>query len=103
MTVGPGKRELYRQEKLPVFQNRMYDSEQDARTCPTGDMVLVEDQATGLIYNAAFDPQLLDYDQHYQNEQALSGDVGSQARAGEPQPRVQGSELCERVVCHGAR
>lgn len=63
---------LYRQEQLPIFQNRMYDSEAEARACPKGDMHLVEDQQTGLVYNAAFRPELMVYDAHYQNEQSLS-------------------------------
>jgi len=63
---------LYQQEKLPIFQNRMYDTEAEAKACPTGDMQLVENQKTGLIYNAAFRSELMVYDEHYQNEQALS-------------------------------
>jgi SAM-dependent methyltransferase len=63
---------LYQQEQLPIFQNRMYDTEEEAKACPTGDMHLVEDQLTGLVYNAAFRPEVMAYDAHYQNEQALS-------------------------------
>jgi SAM-dependent methyltransferase len=63
---------LYQQEKLPIFQNRMYDSEAEAKACPTGVMQLVEDQQTGLVYNASFCSELMIYDAHYQNEQALS-------------------------------
>jgi hypothetical protein len=63
---------LYQQEKLPIFQNRMYDTEAEAKACPTGVMQLVEDQQTGLVYNAAFRSELMVYDAHYQNEQALS-------------------------------
>jgi hypothetical protein len=63
---------LYKQEQLPIFQNRMYDTEREATTCPTGDIHLVEDQRTGLVYNSAFRPELMSYDAHYQNEQALS-------------------------------
>jgi hypothetical protein len=63
---------LYQQEKLPIFQNRMYDTEVEAKACPTGVMQLVEDQQTGLVYNTAFRSELMVYDAHYQNEQALS-------------------------------
>ena len=42
---------LYRQSGLPIFQNRMYDSEAEAKACPKGDMVLVADLRPGLIYN----------------------------------------------------
>ena len=63
---------LYQQEQFPIFQNRMYDSEAEAKACPKGDVQLVEDQRTGLVYNAAFLPELMAYDSNYQNEQALS-------------------------------
>ena len=65
-------RELYRAERLPVFQNRMFGSAQAARDCTRGDMLLVQDLHTGLVYNRAFDPSLMDYDADYQNEQGHS-------------------------------
>lgn len=63
---------LYKQEKFPVFQNRMYDTAQEAQACPTGDVCLVQNQKTGLIYNDAFRPELVIYDSAYQNEQGHS-------------------------------
>ncbi len=63
---------LYQQSGFPIFQNRMYGSENEARQCPIGDIFLVENQLTGLIYNEAFDPSLMVYDANYQNEQSLS-------------------------------
>lgn len=65
-------REIYRAEQLPVFQNRMFDSAQAARECSRGDVVLVQDLNTGLIFNQAFDPELMRYDANYQNEQGHS-------------------------------
>ena len=35
-------------------------------------MTLVEDLDTGLIYNRDFEPDVMVYDEHYQNEQAVS-------------------------------
>ncbi|MDB4035275.1 class I SAM-dependent methyltransferase [Pseudomonadales bacterium] len=66
------ERVLYEVDQLPVFQNRMYDTEAEAKTCTRGDVCLVENLKTGLIYNATFQPELMDYDEHYQNEQAVS-------------------------------
>lgn len=66
-------RELYLQEDLPVFQNRMYASFEEARDCPKGNMRLVEDLETGLVRNHAFDPAIVNYDAAYQNEQGNSG------------------------------
>lgn len=64
---------LYEQVEYPIFQNRMYDTAQEARDCPKGDIRLVEDTSSGLVYNAAFRPEVMDYDGNYQNEQGLSG------------------------------
>lgn len=63
---------LYQVGQLPIFQNRMYDSELEAVNCPRGDVTLVENLDTGLVYNASFQPQLMVYDAHYQNEQSTS-------------------------------
>jgi len=63
---------LYEQSGFPVFQNRMYNSAQEAKDCPKGDIRLVEDGSTGLVYNAAFQPELMSYDGNYQNEQGVS-------------------------------
>ena len=66
------ERELYRAEQLPIFQNRMYDTVEEARECQRGDVRLVQNLQTGLIYNADFCPELMTYDARYQNEQAVS-------------------------------
>jgi hypothetical protein len=63
---------LYRQPGFPIFQNRMYHTAAEAKGCQRGDIELVEDLTTGLVYNHAFRPELMVYDGHYQNEQALS-------------------------------
>jgi len=63
---------LYQQHQLPIFQNRMYDTEAEAKACSVGDIYLVEDLSTGLVYNAAFHSEQMVYDSHYQNEQAVS-------------------------------
>ncbi len=67
-----GVTQLYVQSDFPIFQNRMYDSAEEARACPRGDIRLVQDGASGLVYNAAFRPELMNYDAAYQNEQAHS-------------------------------
>jgi hypothetical protein len=65
-------RVLYTQERFPVFQNRMYDTALEARNCPRGDVRLVEDLTSGLVFNQAFRPELMIYDANYQNEQGTS-------------------------------
>ncbi len=63
---------LYQQDDFPVFQNRMYDSREEAIACPKGNIRIVEDLKSGLIFNNAFSPAAMVYDGNYQNEQALS-------------------------------
>ncbi len=65
-------KELYRAEQLPVFQNRMFRTEAEAKACARGDVVLVQDPCTGMVFNSAFRPELMQYDADYQNEQAVS-------------------------------
>jgi hypothetical protein len=67
------ERDLFSVQGLPVFQNKMFADKQSALACPTGNIRLVQDNDTGLIFNAAFDASLLHYDSDYQNEQACSG------------------------------
>ena len=57
---------------MPVLQNRVYSTRREAVDCPKGDIRIVENQETGLIYNAAFDSRLVTYDQNYNNEQGHS-------------------------------
>nr|WP_314861105.1 class I SAM-dependent methyltransferase [uncultured Undibacterium sp.] len=64
--------ELFRVDGLPVFQNKMFSEYVTAKDCPKGDIKLVQDLTTGLIFNASFDIELLAYDSDYQNEQACS-------------------------------
>ena len=65
-------KELFRIKNLPVFQNKMFLKRADAIDCTKGDVILVQNTKTGLIYNSAFDPSLMQYDDNYQNEQAYS-------------------------------
>ncbi len=63
---------LYEQNDFPLFQNRVYETAAEARSCARGDIRIVENADTGLIYNAAFLPELMNYDSHYDNEQSNS-------------------------------
>ncbi|MEI2300708.1 class I SAM-dependent methyltransferase [Ensifer sp. MJa1] len=72
MTSTDAVRLLYEQQGLPIFQNRMYDTAEEAIASPRGDMRLVEDLKSGLVRNDAFRPELMIYDTNYQNEQGVS-------------------------------
>lgn len=66
-------RELFAVSGMPVLQNRTYATPQEARDSAVADVRLIQDAHTGLVSNAAFDPDRLHYDGEYQNEQAHSG------------------------------
>ena len=65
-------KKIYQAQQFPVFQNLMFDSREEAKNCTTGDIDLVQDLETGLIFNQAFNPDLMKYNANYQNEQAVS-------------------------------
>jgi hypothetical protein len=50
----------------------VFKTVQQAENCPLGDIEIVEDYETGLVYNASFNPELVVYDSDYDNEQAVA-------------------------------
>ena len=70
--MNRNNRVLYQARGLPVLQNRVYETREEALACPTGDVTLVQDPATGLVHNADFRPEAIVYDENYNNEQSLS-------------------------------
>ena len=72
MRPKPSLKTLYRQERFPIFQNRVYDSKNDSVNCPVGNIHLVQDSSTGLIFNSEFSESLMAYDSNYQNDQSCS-------------------------------
>jgi len=65
-------RVLYKESDFPILQNRVYGTYEEAIHCPRGDIQIIEDDQSGLIYKAAFRPELMRYDSNYNNEQANS-------------------------------
>lgn len=63
---------LFTGRGYPVLQNRVYPTREAALACATGEIRLIQDDETGLVHNAAFDPGLVTYDSDYQNEQGHS-------------------------------
>jgi hypothetical protein len=63
---------IYCQKDYPVIQNRVYSSPEEAITCALGDITLVHDMESGLIYNKTYNPDIVFYDSEYNNEQSLS-------------------------------
>jgi len=62
-----GRPPLYAVERVPVLQNRVFATAAAARGCALGDVRLVQDATTGLVFNEAFDASLVEYDRHYNN------------------------------------
>ncbi len=63
---------VYRTESIPVFQNKVYSDQLEARRAITGKVELLACSACGYVYNGNFDASLMSYDESYQNEQAHS-------------------------------
>jgi hypothetical protein len=63
---------VFRQNKVPIFQNKVYPSCEEALAAETGEVQLVQSLISGFIFNKAFAPQKMNYDVHYQNEQSNS-------------------------------
>jgi 2-polyprenyl-3-methyl-5-hydroxy-6-metoxy-1,4-benzoquinol methylase len=67
-----GVTELFIQKKVPLFQNKVYANEYEARQSSFGRVRLVQSSHTGFVFNDAFDENLMDYDENYHNEQTNS-------------------------------
>ena len=62
---------IYQANNIPVFQNKVYSSENDALSCQKGDIQLMQCEC-GFAYNNTFDEKHMTYDNNYQNEQSHS-------------------------------
>lgn len=52
---------------VPAQVGSLWPSSEAARACPRGDMSMTHCRACQLIFNASFDPKLMEYDQAYDN------------------------------------
>jgi len=57
---------------VPVHQNLLMQSRQQARSIVRGDLEMVACSDCGFVFNAAFDPELLSYGESYDNNQGCS-------------------------------
>jgi len=71
--TSQGFYELFNQSKVPLFQNKVFVSEDEAKKSPVGEVKLVQSKATGFVYNFLFDDSIMNYDENYHNEQSNSG------------------------------
>src|SRR5277367_3247488 len=63
---------VFKQSKVPVFQNKVYPSLNEALEASVANVELVQSKVSGFIFNKSFDSKLMNYDKNYQNEQANS-------------------------------
>jgi len=54
-------------ERVPVVCNRLYDTRDEAMAAPQGPLRLVACGDCGHLFNAAFEPALVNYDEGYEN------------------------------------
>jgi SAM-dependent methyltransferase len=54
--------------KLPVLQNRVYGTQQEAIASPVAPFALCTCRDCGFSFNGAFDSRLVVYDEHYDND-----------------------------------
>ncbi|AQT84938.1 hypothetical protein B1222_11950 [Paenibacillus larvae subsp. pulvifaciens] len=88
---------LYRAQ-VPVHQNMICQVQEDAVNIKRGDLAIRICGRCGFVFNEAFDPALMSYDQHYNNSQnyssVFSGYTGSLAQsivrqtAGKPETTI---------------
>jgi hypothetical protein len=63
---------IFKQDKVPVFQNKVYPSAAQALASEMGEVELVQSLVSGFVFNKAFTSHIMNYDVHYQNEQSNS-------------------------------
>jgi len=63
---------VFSQTSVPVFQNKVYPNAEQARLAEMGDVQLIQSLTSGFIFNKVFEPHIMNYDVHYQNEQSNS-------------------------------
>lgn len=64
--------QVFSLEKAPLFQNKVYSSAEESKTCPTGNIQLLNCTHCNFVFNGCFTPESMSYDKDYQNEQNYS-------------------------------
>lgn len=63
---------IYEQKGVPLLQNKVYPDEISAINAKLINVTLAQSLENGFVFSADFDESIIDYDQHYQNEQSNS-------------------------------
>ena len=63
---------LFKQSRVPVFQNKVYPTHSEALNVEFGEVELVQSSVSGFVFNSKFNESKMNYDNNYQNEQGNS-------------------------------
>ena len=63
---------VWKQQDIPIFQNKVYPSVEMALKADKGEVELVQSLISGFVFNKSFTAHKMNYDIHYQNEQSNS-------------------------------
>lgn len=63
---------IYHVENIPIFQNKVFPSQEEALKANTATVTLTQCLHCGFVFNKNFDTNLMNYDDNYQNEQNYS-------------------------------
>ena len=63
---------VYRVDQLPLFQNKIFETQEESQCAPTASVELVQCLSCGFVWNRLFDPTRMNYDRSYHNEQHYS-------------------------------
>lgn len=64
---------LYVQKSVPLIQNKVYPTKEQAQEIQCIDVTLAQSLDNGFVFSGLFSDSIIDYDMHYQNEQSNSG------------------------------
>lgn len=63
---------IYTQKGVPLIQNKVFPTSVLAKATKIIDVTLAQSLDNGFVFSANFDDSIIDYDEHYQNEQSNS-------------------------------
>ena len=72
LTGSTNVKTIYEQKSVPLIQNKVYRTKEEAINAPCIDVVLAQSLDNGFVFSANFTDSIIDYDMHYQNEQSNS-------------------------------
>jgi 2-polyprenyl-3-methyl-5-hydroxy-6-metoxy-1,4-benzoquinol methylase len=72
LTNSVNTKVIYKQKGVPLIQNKVFPTSDLAKSTRIIDVTLSQSLDNGFVFSADFDDSIIDYDEHYQNEQSNS-------------------------------